>query len=60
MTLSTSNSLENQRDMQTAGQAGLACVNANRIGGRQQEPEGTREEVLTLASQKLMESISFT
>jgi len=35
--------------MQTAGQAGLACVNANRIGGRQQEPEGTREEVLPLA-----------
>ena len=39
------------------GQAGLACVNANRIGGRQQKPfrvraskpEGTREEVLTLA-----------
>ena len=57
MTLSTSNSLENKRDMQTAGQAGLACVNANRIGGRQQnpvrarvsKPGGTREEVLPLA-----------
>ncbi len=49
MSLSTSNCLQNQWDILTAGQAGLACVNANRIGGRQQEPEGTREEVLTLA-----------
>jgi len=33
----------------TAGQAGMACV-ANRSSGRQQEPAGTREEVLPVAS----------
>jgi hypothetical protein len=34
----------------TAGQAGLACVNANRIGDRQQEPVGNREGVMPVAS----------
>ncbi len=33
----------------TVGQTGMACQ-ANRSGGRQQEPAGTREEVLPVAS----------
>ena len=34
----------------TVGQTGMACVNANRSSGRQQEPAGTREVVLPVAS----------
>jgi hypothetical protein len=37
----------------------MAC-RANRISGRQQEPAGTREDVLPVASYKPLESISFT
>jgi len=33
----------------TVGQTGMACQ-ANRSGGRQQEPAGNREEVLPVAS----------
>ena len=43
----------------------IACVNANRIGGRQQnpvrarvsKPAGTREEVLPVASEKPVETL---
>jgi len=59
ISLSTRNCLEKQCDLLTVGQMEIAC-RANRISGRQQEPAGTREEVLPLALQKLMESISLT
>jgi putative transposase len=36
-------------NIKTVGQTGMACE-ANRISGRQQEPAGTREEVLPVAS----------
>jgi hypothetical protein len=57
-----------RRKQQTAGQVGLACINANRISDRQQEPVGilsgiaqaNREGVLPVASKKAMESPSFT
>ena len=39
---------------------GVGLFNANRISGRQQEPEGTREEVPPMALYELLESISFT
>ena len=37
------------KNIKTVGQTGMACQ-ANRISGRQQEPAGTREEVLPVAS----------
>jgi putative transposase len=37
------------KNILTVGQTGIACQ-ANRISGRQQEPVGTREEVLPVAS----------
>ena len=37
------------KNILTVGQTGMACQ-ANRISGRQQEPAGTREEVLPVAS----------
>ena len=57
--LSTRNCPENQWDKLTVGRTEMAC-RANRVSGRQQEPAGTREEVLPVASEKLLESISFT
>jgi len=36
------------KNILTVGQTGIACQ-ANHIGGRQQEPAGTREEVLPMA-----------
>ena len=38
------------RNILTVGQTGMACLNANRKSGRQQEPAGNREEVLPRAS----------
>ena len=38
---------------------GLACINANCISDRQQEPVGNREGVLPVASKEAMESPSF-
>ena len=37
------------KNILTVGQTGMVCE-ANRVGGRQQEPAGTREEVLPVAS----------
>jgi len=37
------------RNILTAGQTGMACRQANRISGRQQEPAGNREGVLPQA-----------
>ena len=37
------------KNIKTVGQTGVACE-ANRISGRQQEPAGTREEVMPVAS----------
>ena len=37
------------KNIKTVGQTGLVCV-ANRVSGRQQEPAGTREELLPVAS----------
>lgn len=37
------------KNIRTVGQTGMACQ-ANRISGRQQEPAGNREEVLSVAS----------
>ena len=37
------------KNILTAGQAGMACLNANRNSGRQQEPGGNREGVLPVA-----------
>jgi putative transposase len=37
------------KNILTVGQTGMTCA-ANRISGRQQEPAGTREEVLPMAS----------
>ena len=37
------------KNIKTVGQTGLACV-ANHVSGRQQEPVGTLEEVLPVAS----------
>jgi len=37
------------KNILTVGQTGMTCQ-ANRISGRQQEPAGTREEVLPVAS----------
>jgi hypothetical protein len=48
-----------RRKQQTAGQVGLACINANCISDRQQEPVGNREGVLPVASKEAMESPSF-
>jgi len=47
------------KNILTVGQTGMMACQANRISGRQQEPAGTREEVLPVASLKPMESISF-
>ena len=47
--LSTRNCPENQWDKLTVGRTEMAC-RANRVSGRQQEPAGTREEVLPVAS----------
>ena len=52
--------LPNGKNNITAGQAGLACINANRISDRQQEPAGNREGALPVASKEAMESPSFT
>jgi len=37
------------KNILTVGQTGMACSQANRISGRQQEPAGTREGVLPQA-----------
>ena len=41
-----------RRKQQTAVQVGLACINANCISDRQQEPVGNREGVLPVASKE--------
>ena len=38
------------KNILTVGQTGMIACQANRISGRQQEPAGTREEVLPVAS----------
>ncbi|MEA3460292.1 MAG: transposase, partial [Bacteroidota bacterium] len=38
------------KNILTVGQTGMMACQANRISGRQQEPAGTREEVLPVAS----------
>lgn len=40
------------KNILTVGRTGMACHQANRMSGRQQEPAGTREGVLPIASQE--------
>jgi len=42
----------------SVGQTGMMACQANRISGRQQEPAGTRKEVLPVASETPVESLS--